>query len=173
MNKGLELIEACWLFDVGPDDIEVVIHRQSIIHSMVDYTDGSVLAQMGNPDMRTPIAHAMAWPDRIDSGVEPLDMFSVGQLNFEKPDLVRFPCLRLAFEAAEVGGTASTILNAANEIAVDAFLEGKLSFTGIATVIEATMKGIENQAADSLETILTADQQARDVANDIIKKGAQ
>lgn len=169
MNKGLELIEACWLFDVGPDKVEVVIHQQSIIHSMVDYTDGSVLAQMGNPDMRTPIAHAMAWPERIESGVEPLDMFSVGQLNFEKPNLERFPCLRLAFEAAEAGGTVSTVLNAANEIAVDAFLDNKLGFTGIAKVIEATMDAVDFKEADSLETILSVDAQARQVANDIIK----
>lgn len=173
MNKGLELIEACWLFDVGPAEVEVVIHRQSIIHSMVDYTDGSVLAQMGNPDMRTPIAHAMAWPERIDSGVAPLDMFSVGRLDFEKPNLARFPCLRLAFEAAAAGGTASAVLNAANEIAVDAFLDGKLGFTGIAEVIEATMKLIDYKDADSLETILSVDKQARQVANDIIQKGAQ
>ena len=169
MNKGLELIEACWLFDVGPDDIEVVIHRQSVIHSMVDYTDGSVLAQMGNPDMRTPIAHAMAWPERIDSGAEPLNMFSVGQLDFEAPDLERFPCLRLAFKAAKAGGTASTVLNAANEIAVDAFLDEKLGFTMIADVIEATMNVVEHQEADSLETILSVDAQARKVAAEIIK----
>jgi len=169
MNKGLELIEACWLFDVGPDKVEVVIHQQSIIHSMVDYTDGSVLAQMGNPDMRTPIAHAMAWPERIESGVEPLDMFRVGQLNFEKPNLERFPCLRLAFEAAEAGGTASTVLNAANEIAVAAFLDNKLGFTGIAKVIEATMDAVDFKEADSLETILSVDAQARQVASDIIK----
>ena len=168
MNKGLELIEACWLFDVNPDVVEVVIHSQSIIHSMVDYVDGSVLAQMGNPDMRTPIAHAMAWPERIDSGVDALDMFSVGRLDFEEPDLQRFPCLRLAFEAAEAGGTASTILNAANEIAVDAFLDDKLGFMAIAKVIEATMKTIEYTKADSLDTILSVDAQARQVANDII-----
>ena len=118
MNKGLELIEACWLFDVGPDKVEIVVHKESVIHSMVDYMDGSVLAQLGNPDMRTPIAHALAWPERIDSGVDALDMFSVGQLNFERPDLERFPCLRLADEAIRAGGTASAILNAANEIAV-------------------------------------------------------
>jgi len=173
MNKGLELIEACWLFDVKPDVVEVVIHSQSIIHSMVDYVDGSVLAQMGNPDMRTPIAHAMAWPERIDSGVEPLNMFSVGRLDFEEPDLQRFPCLRLAFEAAEAGGTASTILNAANEIAVDAFLDGKLGFMEIAKVIEATMKTIEYTEADSLDTILSVDEQARQVANDIIAGNAK
>ncbi len=169
MNKGLELIEACWLFDVGPDDIEVVIHRQSVIHSMVDYTDGSVLAQMGNPDMRTPIAHAMAWPERIESGVAPLDMFSVGRLDFELPDLMRFPCLRLAFEAARAGGTASTVLNAANEVAVDAFLDRKLGFTMIAEVIEACMSVIETQDADTLETILSVDAQARSVTQGIIE----
>ena len=165
MNKGLELIEACWLFDVQPDDIEVVIHRQSVIHSMVDYVDGSVLAQMGNPDMRTPIAHALDWPERIESGVEPLDMFSVGRLDFEPPDLERFPCLRLAFEAARAGGTASTVLNAANEIAVEAFLQEKLGFTEIATVIKATMAAVPNIEAGSLDTVLDADRQAREVAS--------
>jgi len=169
MNKGLELIEACWLFDVTPDEIEVVIHRQSVIHSMVDYTDGSVLAQMGNPDMRTPIAHAMAWPERIESGVEPLDMFSVGRLDFEQPDLKKFPCLRLAFEAARLGGTASAVLNAANEVAVDAFLDEKLGFTGIADVIESTMKAIPSQQADSLEVVLAADEQSRNFARGIIE----
>ena len=170
MNKGLELIEACWLFDVAPDDIEVVIHRQSVIHSMVDYTDGSVLAQMGNPDMRTPIAHAMAWPERIESGVEPLNMFNVGRLDFEAPDVNRFPCLRLAFEAARAGGTASTVLNAANEIAVEAFLDERLGFMKIAEVIEATMDAIEFKDADSLETILQIDAQARNVARDLIAR---
>jgi len=165
MNKGLELIEACWLFDVQPDDIEVVIHRQSVIHSMVDYVDGSVLAQMGNPDMRTPIAHALDWPERIDSGVEALDMFSVGRLDFEPPDLERFPCLRLAFEAARAGGTASTVLNAANEVAVEAFLHEKLGFTEISKVIEATMAELPNREAESLDIVLEADRQAREVAH--------
>lgn len=164
MNKGLELIEACWLFDVGPDKVEIVVHKESVIHSMVDYLDGSVLAQLGNPDMRTPITHALAWPERIDSGVDALDMFSVGQLNFERPDLQRFPCLRLADEAIRAGGTASAILNAANEIAVEAFLQGQLAFTGIAQVIESCMQSITAVEADSIETILDADAQAREVA---------
>jgi 1-deoxy-D-xylulose-5-phosphate reductoisomerase len=164
MNKGLELIEACWLFDVGPDKIEIVVHKESVIHSMVDYLDGSVLAQLGNPDMRTPIAHALAWPQRIDSGVAALDMFTIGQLNFERPDLQRFPCLRLADEAVRAGGTASTILNAANEVAVEAFLQGQLAFTGIAGVIENCMESISFVEADSVETILAADAHARDVA---------
>lgn len=168
MNKGLELIEACWLFDLLPDDIEIVIHPQSVIHSMVDYVDGSVLAQMGNPDMRTPIAHAMAWPDRIDSGVATLDLFKIGQLDFEKPDVQRFPCLRLAFEAAYAGGIASTVLNAANEIAVETFLQGSLNFTEIAIVIEATMQAIPNREADDLQTILEADADARDYARQYI-----
>jgi 1-deoxy-D-xylulose-5-phosphate reductoisomerase len=164
MNKGLELIEACWLFDVGPDKVEIVVHKESVIHSMVDYLDGSVLAQLGNPDMRTPIAHALAWPHRIDSGVDALDMFSVGQLNFERPDLQRFPCLRLADEAIRAGGTASTILNAANEVAVEAFLQGQLAFTNIAKVIEFCMQSMRFVEANSIETILDADLQAREVA---------
>jgi 1-deoxy-D-xylulose-5-phosphate reductoisomerase len=164
MNKGLELIEACWLFDVDPDKVEIVVHKESVIHSMVDYLDGSVLAQLGNPDMRTPIAHALSWPQRIDSGVDALDMFSVGQLNFERPDMQRFPCLRLADEAIRAGGTASTILNAANEVAVEAFLQGQLAFTGIAQVIEFSMQSINFVEADSIETILDADAHAREVA---------
>ena len=168
MNKGLELIEACWLFDIGPDKVEIVLHKESVIHSMVDYQDGSVLAQLGNPDMRTPIAHALAWPERIDSGVDALDMFSVGQLNFERPDLQRFPCLRLADEAIRAGGTASAILNAANEIAVEAFLQGQLAFTGIAQVIEFCMRSITAVEADSIETIMDVDAQAREVALDFI-----
>ena len=123
MNKGLEVIEACWLFDATPQQVQVVVHPQSIIHSMVEYSDGSILAQLGNPDMRTPIAHALAWPRRMSSGVSSLDLFQLGRLDFQAPDYKRFPCLRLAFEALERGGTAPTILNAANEIAVQAFLE--------------------------------------------------
>ncbi|MDT8402980.1 1-deoxy-D-xylulose-5-phosphate reductoisomerase [Sulfuriflexus sp.] len=164
MNKGLELIEACWLFDVGPDTIEIVVHKESVIHSMVDYLDGSVLAQLGNPDMRTPIAHALAWPRRIDSGVAALDIVTIGQLNFERPDLQRFPCLRLADEAIRAGGTASTILNAANEVAVEAFLQGQLAFTAIAGVIETCMQSISFVEAESLDTILNADTHAREVA---------
>ena len=129
MNKGLEVIEARWLFGVTPDRLDVVIHPQSVIHSMVEYVDGSVLAQMGNPDMRTPIAHALAYPERIASGVRPLDLAAIGRLDFEKPDLVRFPCLELAYDALRAGGGAPAILNAANEIAVGAFLEGRIRFT--------------------------------------------
>jgi 1-deoxy-D-xylulose-5-phosphate reductoisomerase len=162
MNKGLEIIEACWLFALSESRVQVVVHPQSVIHSMVRYDDGSVLAQMGNPDMRTPIAHTMAWPQRIDSGVAPLDLFALGRLDFEPPDETRFPCLRLAKEAWCAGGTAATVLNAANEVAVAAFLEGRLGFTGIADVIEATLAGITPREADSLEVILEEDAIARD-----------
>jgi len=164
MNKGLEVIEASWLFNASADDIQVVIHPQSVIHSMVSYNDGSVLAQLGNPDMRTPIAHAMAWPDRMASGVEPLDIFKVAQLNFQQPDFSRFVCLRLAYDALRSGGTAPAILNAANEIAVDAFLTEKIAFTRIADVVEQTLNDLTSQPADSLETILAADTQARQFA---------
>jgi 1-deoxy-D-xylulose-5-phosphate reductoisomerase len=168
MNKGLEVIEACWLFNISHDMIQVVLHPQSIIHSMVSYSDGSVLAQMGRPDMRTPIAHALGWPDRIVSGVEPLDVFEVAKLEFEQVDLVRFPCLAMAYEALKIGGTATAILNAANEIAVDAFLNNKLGFTKIVSVIEKTLATVSSQQASSLDIILTADQQARDVAADTV-----
>lgn len=169
MNKGLELIEACLLFDMDPDEIQVVIHPQSIIHSMVDYVDGSVLAQMGNPDMRTPIAHAMAWPERFDSGVAPLDIFEVGHMDFEKPDLQRFPCLRLAYEAIKAGGIMPTVLNAANEIAVEAFLNEQLKFTDIAVIIERTMRQFAADSAETLELVLAADRQAREVAVALIE----
>jgi len=158
------VIEAHWLFAAPADKIEVVLHPESVIHSMVSYRDGSVLAQLGNPDMRTPIAHALAWPERIESGVAPLDLLAVGQLNFEKPDLQRFPCLRLAFDALREGGTASTLLNAANEVAVARFLEGNLGFMQIHQVIEATLAEISSQPATNLALILEQDQQARAVA---------
>ena len=161
MNKGLEVIEACWLFNTRASMVQVVIHPQSVIHSMVSYNDGSVLAQMGNPDMRTPIAHAMAWPERIESGVEPLDVFEVAKLEFEKPDFSRFPCLSMAYEALKIGGTATATLNAANEIAVDAFLHKKLSFTNISNVIEKTLQDTTHIPADNLQTILQADTAAR------------
>ena len=164
MNKGLEVIEAHWLFDVPRDMIEVVIHPQSIIHSMVSYTDGSILAQMGNPDMRTPIAHCLAWPDRIDSGTEPLDIFNVAKLEFEKPDLQRFPCLDLCYQAMETGGSASIALNAANEIAVAAFLQRKIAFTAIAGTIAAVLDEITITETNTLEDILAADQSAREIA---------
>jgi 1-deoxy-D-xylulose-5-phosphate reductoisomerase len=171
MNKGLEVIEACWLFNTDPAHIQVVLHPQSVIHSMVAYHDGSVLAQLGNPDMRTPIAHALAWPERIESGVADLNIFDVARLDFEKADLNRFPCLRLAIEAMEAGGTAPAVLNAANEIAVEAFLNETIGFTAIARVIEQTMNEVQRREADRLETIFEADTQARDVALALVKGG--
>ena len=168
MNKGLEVIEACWLFETRPEFVQVVIHPQSVIHSMVEYVDGSVLAQLGNPDMRTPIAHALAWPERIESGVDRLNIFDIASLEFEKPDFNRFPCLKLAIEAGEQGGTAPTILNAANEIAVDAFLNGELSFPGIARVVESTLETMSTTDVDSLDTILRVDSEARHVAEESI-----
>ena len=164
MNKGLEVIEAHWLFNAHADQIEVVVHPQSVIHSMVQYTDGSVLAQLGNPDMRTPIAHAMAWPERMSSGVADLDIFKVARLDFRPADFARFPCLRLAYESLRAGGTASTVLNAANEIAVDAFLNETIRFTDIPKVIEQTLADVPVTDADNLERILGADQRARMIA---------
>jgi 1-deoxy-D-xylulose-5-phosphate reductoisomerase len=170
MNKGLEVIEACWLFNTSPAFIQVVVHPQSIIHSMVQYADGSVLAQLGNPDMRTPIAHALAWPERIEAGVENLDIFSVAHLDFSKPDFTRFPCLRLAMEAIEQGGTSSAILNAANEIAVQAFLDHKIAFTHIASVIEQTLSSVSSTAATSIEVIMRADTAARRCAQQLVEQ---
>jgi 1-deoxy-D-xylulose-5-phosphate reductoisomerase len=170
MNKGLELIEACLLFNMSPDDIQVVIHKQSIIHSMVDYIDGSVLAQMGNPDMRIPIAHAMAWPERFDSGVEPLNIFDVKQMDFEEPDLQRFPCLRLAYQAISAGGIMPTVLNAANEVAVDEFLHERIKFTAIPIIIEKCMDSFTANTADNLDVVLKADKDAREQAYQIIKE---
>jgi len=161
MNKGLELIEACWLFDVKPSQIDVVVHKESIIHSMVQYVDGSVLAQMGNPDMRTPIAYGLAWPQRIDSGVDSLDFFQVSQLNFEQADNQAFPNLNLSRQAFEAGGTAAATLNAANEVAVDAFLREQISFTAISEMVDAALNHCEVMAADSIEGILQADSLAR------------
>ncbi|PCJ92213.1 MAG: 1-deoxy-D-xylulose-5-phosphate reductoisomerase [Porticoccaceae bacterium] len=168
MNKGLELIEACWLFGVSYDEVEVVIHPQSIIHSMVEYVDGSVLAQLGNPDMRTPIAHALAWPERIVSGVSSLDIIGTAQLDFEAPDLERFPCLALAMKAARMGGSAPAVLNAANEVAVEAFLSKKIAFTGIAEIVSEVLKKIEMTEPDSLEAVQLCDQQARQCAASLI-----
>jgi len=161
MNKGLEFIEACWLFDARPDQIEVVIHPQSIVHSMVEYVDGSVLAQMGNPDMRTPIAHAMAWPERIESGVSSLDFMATARLDFETPDFERFPGLRLAMAAAEAGGTAAAILNAANEVAVEAFLGGCLGFVEIPRLIETVLEQVASCEPSDLSVVKEADVQAR------------
>jgi 1-deoxy-D-xylulose-5-phosphate reductoisomerase len=165
MNKGLEVIEARWLFDVAPERIEVVIHPQSIVHSLVEYADGSMIAQLSNPDMRVPIAHALAFPERIDSGAPSLDLASIRNLSFEKPDAGRFPCLPLAYTALRSGGTAPAVLNAANEVAVEAFLSGRLPFTGIAGVIAATLDSVAPRAADDLETVMAADQQARRAAS--------
>jgi 1-deoxy-D-xylulose-5-phosphate reductoisomerase len=168
MNKGLEMIEACILFAMTPDQIQVVIHPQSIIHSMVDYVDGTVLAQMGNPDMRVPIAYSMAWPERFDSGVEPLNIFDVRRMDFEEPSLERFPCLRLAYEAINKGGIMPTVLNAANEIAVEAFLNEKVRFTDIPVIIERCMSQFEANAAKTLAIVLAADAQARVISKQII-----
>ncbi|WP_417565574.1 1-deoxy-D-xylulose-5-phosphate reductoisomerase [Marinobacter sp.] len=161
MNKGLELIEACWLFNTTPERVEVHVHPESIIHSMVEYADGSVLAQLGSPDMRTPIANGLAWPERIDAGVAPVDLFAIGRFHFERPDLVRFPCLRLAAEAFEAGGTAPAVLNAANEVAVAAFLEGNLCFADIPVIIERTLGATAVEPADSFEVIFAKDTEAR------------
>lgn len=161
MNKGLEVIEACWLFNLPPACIEVVVHPQSVIHSMVDYADGSVIAQLGNPDMRTPIANALAWPERIDSGVAPLNLFDIARLDFERPDFGRFPCLRLAYQALEAGGSAPALLNAANEEAVAAFLEGRIGFRRIGDVIAATLERTALTAVDTLEAVFAADAEGR------------
>ncbi|MFJ4289439.1 1-deoxy-D-xylulose-5-phosphate reductoisomerase [Cupriavidus sp. NPDC089707] len=165
MNKGLEVIEAHWLFGAPPERIEVLIHPQSIVHSMVAYHDGSVLAQLGNPDMRTPIAYGLAYPERIDAGVTPLDLTLAGGLHFEKPDLQRFPCLGLAFDALRAGGVAPTVLNAANEVAVEAFLGGKVRFTDIARLVAQVLQAAPAGAADTLDAILDADRMAREAAH--------
>ena len=168
MNKGLEVIEAHWLFDAPAERIEVVIHPQSVIHSLVDYVDGSVLAQLGNPDMRTPIAHALAWPERVDSGVAPLDLFAVARLDFERPDTDRFPCLALAYRALRAGGNAATVLNAANEVAVEAFLERRLGYPGIARVIADTLDAVPQAALPDLDAVLEADRRAREAAGALL-----
>ena len=161
MNKGLELIEACWLFDARPEQVEVVVHPQSVVHSLVDYVDGSVLAQLGNPDMRTPIAHALAWPERIDSGVSALDLLLTARLDFHAPDPQRFPCLRLARQAFDAGGTACAILNAANEVAVKAFLDGRIGFIDIPVIIEHTLNSLSPVPIRELDQVMRADGQAR------------
>ena len=168
MNKGLELIEACWLFDIALEDIEVVLHPQSIIHSMVEYIDGSVIAQLGQPDMRTPIAHALAWPERIASGVNRLNLFDIATLNFSRPDYQRYPCLQLAKQAMQVGGTATTILNAANEVAVQAFLDKHIRFTDISATVDYTLSQCAVARADSLETIIRTDLFARETAQEFV-----
>jgi 1-deoxy-D-xylulose-5-phosphate reductoisomerase len=172
MNKGLEVIEAHWLFDAPAERIQVVVHPQSVIHSLVEYVDGSVIAQLGNPDMRTPIAHALAYPERIDAGVTALDLVQVGTLSFEEPDLRRFPCLRLAYETLRAGGTAPAILNAANEVAVAGFLDNRLAFTEIFGVIESVLGRVPAGAAHSLDDVLEADKRARDAASVLLRAAA-
>jgi 1-deoxy-D-xylulose-5-phosphate reductoisomerase len=168
MNKGLELIEACWLFGVDEEQVEVVIHPQSIVHSMVQYVDGSVLAQLGNPDMRTPIAYALGWPERIGSGVPDLDIISAGRLDFETPDRQRFPCLDLATQAVRLGGTAMAALNAANEEAVAAFLDKRIGFAEIPRVIEFVLRDAEPDEPVSLDVVKQADLRAREMARETI-----
>ncbi len=165
MNKGLEVIEAHWLFGLPPERIDVVVHPESLVHSLVEYADGSLLAQLGPSDMRTPIAQALAWPDRIDSGVERLDLLAIGALHFEAPDRERFRCLDLAYAALRAGGGAAAVLNAANEVAVDAFLTGRLSFLGIAAVIEHTMAGVVQSDVSTLPALLALDDEARRMAS--------
>ena len=165
MNKGLEVIEACWMFNADVDSIQVVVHPQSVIHSLVEYIDGSLLAQLASPDMRIPIAHALAWPERMESGVVPLDLFDVSRLDFERPDIQRFPCLRLAYDAIKRGGTATTVLNAANEIAVQAFLDRQLKFIDIPAVIEMTLSDISCEQVSALPQILEIDTMARETAS--------
>jgi 1-deoxy-D-xylulose-5-phosphate reductoisomerase len=169
MNKGLEVIEAHWLFGASASQIEVVIHPQSVIHSMVAYADGSVLAQLGNPDMRTPIAHALAYPERIDSGVDAIDLARIGQLDFREPDRVRFPCLQLAFDVLHAGGSAPAVLNAANEVAVQAFLDQQISFSRISALIAETLNRVPAVSVDTLESLLAQDSKARDQARALLQ----
>ncbi|OGV71579.1 MAG: 1-deoxy-D-xylulose-5-phosphate reductoisomerase [Methylophilales bacterium RIFCSPHIGHO2_02_FULL_57_10] len=173
MNKGLEVVEAHWLFGATSEQIEVVIHPQSVIHSMVQYNDGSVLAELGNPDMRTPIAHALGWPERIESGVAPLDVFAAGRLDFERPDTMRFPCLRLAFEALVQGGSAPTVLNAANEVAVQAFLNATISFPDIPRLIESVLGDVGMRPVHQLRDVIEADTAARAAAQDWLARKAR
>ena len=173
MNKGLEVIEAHWLFNAGADDIQVVVHPQSVIHSLVEYVDGSVLAQLGNPDMRTPIAYGLAYPERIDAGVAALDLFKVATMTFSAPDFERFPCLALAYQALRAAGTAPAVLNAANEVAVAAFLETRISFTAIPAVIGAVLDVLPVSPVGSLDDVLGADAVARELAGRQISRIAR
>jgi 1-deoxy-D-xylulose-5-phosphate reductoisomerase len=170
MNKGLEMIEAHWLFNVPAEQIEVVIHPQSVIHSLVQYVDGSVIAELGNPDMRTPIAHALAYPERINAGVEPLDLFKIASLHFERPDFERFPCLALAYRALREGDSAPASLNAANEVAVQYFLDGKIGFSDIPKIIASVMDQSPPVPFFSLAEVLVADDSARRIAQQSIEK---
>jgi 1-deoxy-D-xylulose-5-phosphate reductoisomerase len=168
MNKGLEFIEACLLFGVGAEQVEVLIHRESIVHSLVEYVDGSVLAQLGAPDMRTPIAHALAWPERVASGVQSLDLIRVGSLRFEAPDLARFPALALAQDAARAGGSRPASLNAANEVAVAAFLEGRIRWISIPAVLQAVLDRHDGSPAAGVDDVIEADRRARAIARSVI-----
>ena len=168
MNKGLEVIEASWLFGIPVERIDVVIHPQSVIHSMVEFPDGSVLAQMGTPDMRTPLAYALAWPERVTSGAQRLDFTRLGELTFEAPDLRRFPCLGFAYEALRHGRAASAVLNAANEVAVQAFLEGRLRFTGIAATIDRVLEAYDPAEPSGIDEVLEIDRRAREVATGML-----
>jgi 1-deoxy-D-xylulose-5-phosphate reductoisomerase len=169
MNKGLEVIEATLLFDLPETKVDVVVHPQSVIHSLVEYADGSMLAQLGAPDMRTPIAQALAWPERFASGVQSLNLIAIGQLDFEPPDYIRFPCLALARAAARTGGTSPTVLNAANEVAVQAFLDGRLNFVGISTVIDKVLQRADSSPVKALGDVLEADAVARRLAVSLIE----
>lgn len=170
MNKGLEVIEAHWLFNAAPDQIDVVVHPQSIIHSMVEYNDGSVLAQLGNPDMRTPIAYGLGYPDRLTNGVSSLDLLKIGRLDFSAPDQIRFPCLRLAFDALKAGGTAPAILNAANEVAVEAFLAERIGFMDIPCIIESVLSASNIEGVTSIEQLVSVDSNARVTAKRWLEK---
>ncbi len=170
MNKGLEVIEAHWLFNASCEQIQVVVHPQSVVHSMVEYVDGSVLAQLGNPDMRTPIAHALAWPERIDSGVDSLDLFATARLDFEAPDPARFPCLGLAYEAIQAGGSMPAVLNAANEVAVSAFLDRRLAFLQIPLLIEQVMQAMPLQQPEDLQSLMAIDAEARAQAEQSLRQ---
>jgi 1-deoxy-D-xylulose-5-phosphate reductoisomerase len=172
MNKGLEVIEASWLFDMPVDRIDVVIHPQSVIHSMVEFPDGSVLAQMGTPDMRTPLAYALAWPERVASGAQRLDFTRLAGLTFEAPDLARFPCLGFAYDALRHGRGAAAVLNAVNEVAVQAFLDGRLRLTGIAATIERVLVAYDPPAPAAIDDVLEIDRQARALADSLLPLGA-
>ena len=173
MNKGLEVIEAHWLFNAKPEQIEVIVHPQSVIHSMVEYIDGSVLAQLGNPDMRTPIAYALAYPNRIESGVASLNLLEIAKLEFEAPDTKRFPCLQLAYDALALGGTAPAILNAVNEVAVESFLNNQIHFLSIPVLIEKALNAIQSEPVSSLQQLLAIDAEARQFAQNQIAKQQQ
>jgi 1-deoxy-D-xylulose-5-phosphate reductoisomerase len=172
MNKGLEVIEAHWLFNASAKQIEVVVHPQSVIHSMVEYVDGSVLAQLGNPDMRTPIAYALGYPDRLQSGVSALDLFKIARLDFEAPDTQKFPCLRLAFDALKIGGNAAAIMNAANEVAVEAFIKERIRFTDIPRLIESVMENSQTKAVTDLEMLIKSDKESRIAAEEWVKRAS-